>query len=210
MSPGMANPTTCPRCLGPLAYGHAGATRIFRGSCCDKSPRLRAAGDQADVRHRVQLRVVARVAFPAAAPAAIPVADAVEQRDRAERLPARSRRAAEALEESARSLDRPPRPRPRREAARAGHRRGEIRALAVVEDERDVAVLLQPVLDDLGAHPPDVSLVAGRARRRRAARRVARARSSSRGSSRKRRSGWRAWAPTLPRRSRSSPRRSEA
>lgn len=29
MSAGTANPTTWPRCLGPLAYGQAGATRIF-------------------------------------------------------------------------------------------------------------------------------------------------------------------------------------
>jgi hypothetical protein len=29
MSAGTANPTTCPRCRGPLAYGQAGATRIF-------------------------------------------------------------------------------------------------------------------------------------------------------------------------------------
>src|SRR5919198_3779925 len=29
MSAGTPNPTTCPRWRGPLAYGHAGATRIF-------------------------------------------------------------------------------------------------------------------------------------------------------------------------------------
>src|ERR687888_1036695 len=50
MSAGTANPTTCPRCLGPLAYGHAGATRIFLGSCCDKDRLLlgRTAGEGHD------------------------------------------------------------------------------------------------------------------------------------------------------------------
>src|SRR5437764_12721890 len=39
MSAGTANPTTWPRCRGPLAYGHAGATRIFR------EPEVRAGWD---------------------------------------------------------------------------------------------------------------------------------------------------------------------
>src|SRR5438477_416758 len=50
MSAGTAKPTTCARCLGPLAYGHAGATRIFLRSCCDKGRLLleRTAGDGPD------------------------------------------------------------------------------------------------------------------------------------------------------------------
>src|SRR2546421_9030040 len=57
MADGMATPTTCPRCLGPAAYGHAGATRIFLGSGCDTRPMLRAAGHQTKARHRPQLGV---------------------------------------------------------------------------------------------------------------------------------------------------------
>src|SRR5919197_1707728 len=170
MSPGIANPTTWPRWRGPLAYGHAGATRIFLGSCCDKPPRLRAAGDQPDLRHRVQRGVVARVAEAVARAAPGPVADAVQEDDRAERAPGRPRGAAQAFEPGARPLDRPARARSRRQTVRAGHRRSQVRALAVVEDEVDVAVLLQLVLDDLGAHPPDTPLEAGLARRRRPAR----------------------------------------
>src|SRR5438132_64125 len=59
MSAGTAKPTTCPRCLGPLAYGHAGATRIFffcsaNGNGHDTSRfrthRLRAAPQQQEDR----------------------------------------------------------------------------------------------------------------------------------------------------------------
>src|SRR5919201_6431749 len=111
MSAGTAKPTTCPRCLGPLAYGHAGATRIFLGSCCDKGPRrLRAAGHEPDLRHRMELGAVSGAVVPFARRA--PVADAVEEHDRAERAPARPRRSAEAFEERARLRDRPPRARP--------------------------------------------------------------------------------------------------
>src|SRR5438552_12343423 len=159
MSPGMANPTTCPRWRGPLAYGHAGATRIFRGSCCDIAPMLRAAGHQAKAGDRAQLGV------PSA-----PVADAVDDRDRAELAPVRSRRAAESFEERTRADDGLARPRPRRQAPRLGHRRRQVRVLAVVEDEVEVAVALEAVFDDLAADPPDVSLEAGCPRRRRRAR----------------------------------------
>src|SRR5438128_8611783 len=121
--------------------------------------RLRTAGHQANLRDRVQLRVVPGVAVLAARN--VPVADAVDQRDGAERAPAPPRGPAEAFEERTRGDDRPARPRPRREAPGRGHRGGQVRALPVVEDERDVAVLLQPVLDDLSTHPPDPPLEAG-------------------------------------------------
>src|ERR671929_2050756 len=138
MSPGIANPTTCPRWRGPLAYGHAGATRIFLGCCCDKRRMLRAACDQPEPRDRAKLGL-----------SGAPVADAVDGRDRAELAPRRARRSAQSFEERTRPDDGLARPRLRAQAPRVGHRRRQVRVLAVVEGELEVAVSLEPVLDDL-------------------------------------------------------------
>src|ERR671939_689382 len=127
MSPGMANPTTCPRCLGAFAYGHAGATRIFRGCCCDKRRMLCAACDQAETRDRAQLGVLGA-----------PVADPLDHRHRAELAPARARRAAESFEERTRAEDGFARPRLRPQTPRVGHRRHRVRVLAVEESELEV------------------------------------------------------------------------
>src|SRR5919198_3244281 len=122
--------------------------------------RLRTARNQTHPRDRTQLCV------PGA-----PVADAVNERDGPERPPALPGGPAEAFEERARADVRRARPRPRREALLVRHRGGQVRALAVVEDEVDGAATAQPVLDDLGPYPPDVSLEAGLAGGRRRPRR---------------------------------------
>src|SRR5437763_5850076 len=90
-----------------------------------------------------------------------PEAHAVDDHDRSERAPRGPRRPAESLEEGSRSLDRPPRPRVRRQAPRGRYRSGHVRLLAVVEHEVDGGVALELVLDDLRAHPPDPPLEVG-------------------------------------------------